>query len=225
MNQTATSDLVARRAITADLSFVAWCNFEASSPAPGFCYWDPLLEGLNTETMAFIEAMFACDGLAWGRVTDFFIVQDGSELIAGASGFQMNPNDYRPLRLEQLPKIAERLGWDESAQASFLQRYNAVWNDPKDVSLEPHAPWIIECFAVIPERRGQGVAQILLEAIENEGERLGHSHVGISVTAGNEAAQKAYEKAGFNMHLSYGADYFENAFPGTIKYRKSLQNC
>jgi GNAT superfamily N-acetyltransferase len=223
MNQPTTSSFTVRRATAADVPFVAWCNFEASSPAPGFCYWDPLLEGLGTKTMAFIEALLECDGLAWGRVTDFFVVRDGAELIAGASGFHMNPNDYRPLRLEHLPKIAERLGWDESAQSAFLQRYEAVWSDPKDVTLEPHAPWVVECFAVILERRGQGVAQLLLEAIFAEGARLGHSHVGISVTAGNEPAERAYQKAGFKMHVSYGADYFDDAFPGTIKYRKALQ--
>jgi GNAT superfamily N-acetyltransferase len=223
MNQPNTSNFTIRRATAADLPFVAWCNFEASSPAPGFCYWDPLLEGLGTETMTFIKMMFQCDGLAWGRVNDFFVVQDGSELIAGASGFHMNPNDYRPLRLECLPNMAERLGWSELARSTFLQRYEAVWSDPKDVTLEPHAPWIVECFAVVPERRGQGVAQLLLDAICAEGANLGHSHAGISVTAGNDPAERAYGKAGFKMYISYGADYFDDAFPGTIKYRKTSQ--
>ncbi len=224
MNKALTSDLTVRRATTAELPFIAWCNFEASSPAPGFCYWDPLLEGFGTETMTFIKTMLECDGLAWGRVNDFFVVQDGSELVAGASGFQMDPNDYRPLRLEHLPKIAEKLGWDKHTESTFLQRYEAVWSDPKDITLEPHAPWIVECFAVILERRGQGIAQLLLDAICSEGAHLGHSHIGIAVTAGNQPAEKAYEKAGFEMYVTYGANYFDHAFPGTIKYRKALRS-
>lgn len=72
-----------RRASRGDLSFVAWCNVEASSPAPGFCYWDPLLEGTGTPARAFAEAVFGADAFAWGRVEDFFIVEGGTPLAGG----------------------------------------------------------------------------------------------------------------------------------------------
>ena len=71
-----TPTLTVRRATQKDIPFLAWCNYEASSPAPGFCYWDPLLEGTNTETMKFIEAVFQADALAWGNVDNFFVVEE-----------------------------------------------------------------------------------------------------------------------------------------------------
>jgi ribosomal protein S18 acetylase RimI-like enzyme len=104
----------------------------------------------------------------------------------------------------------------------FLERYNAVWSDPQETTLAPHASWIIESVAVVPEKRGQGMVKRLFEALFDEGRRLGHSHVGISVTEGNEAAKRAYEKIGFRLYLTYGSDYFDGQFPGSSKYRLKL---
>lgn len=217
-----TQNLQVRRATRADIPFIAWCNYEASSPAPNFCYWDPLLEGLNTDTMAFIQAIFHADALAWGRAEDFFIVFDNETPIAGASGFMMDSQDYRPLRLDKLPVVAKSLGWTDDMLEQFLHGYTAVWSDPHDTTLAPSAPWIIECVAVVPEYRGRGVAKHLMRALLAEGTRLGATHAGISVTMGNDAAQRVYEGVGFQMYMTYGSEYFDGAFPGTIKYRAKL---
>lgn len=220
--QTITTIRTVRRATREDLSFVAWCNYESSSPYPGFCYWDPLLEGLNTPTMQYIEAVFRADALAYGRVENFFIIEEDGKLLGGASGFEMSPTDYRPLNLERMPDVAKLLGWTDAMLQTFLERYSQVWRDPQDVTLAPSAPWTIECVAVVPEARGQGVGKQLLTAIMEAGKTQGHTHVGIAVTAGNEPAQKLYEALGFKMMVTYGAEYFDDAFPGTIKYRRAL---
>jgi ribosomal protein S18 acetylase RimI-like enzyme len=208
-----------RRARRDDLPFVAWCNLEASSPAPGFCYWDPLLEGTGTPTRAFIEAVFQADAFAWGALEAFFIVEERGVPVAGGSGFTMNSRDYRPLHLGRLPVVAQTLGWSEATRAAFQTRYEQVWPDPLEPTLAPHAPWIIECVAVTPEARGRSLTRPLLSALVAEGARLGHTTVGISVTTGNVAAARAYESFGFQLYLAYGPDYFGGAFPGTTKYR------
>jgi len=213
-----------RRGTPADIPFIAWCNYEASSPAPGFCYWDPLLEGLNTPTIKFIEAMFHAKALAWGDPHDFFIAELDGEPVGGASGFEMNPDDYRPLRDAQIPEIAKRLGWDDQTLASFRERYQEIWRDPTDVSIAPAAPWTIECVATKPDFRGKGIAGQILHAILVEGKGQGYKNAGISVTMGNEPAQHVYEKLGFQHYMSYGSEYFDGQFPGTIKYRMGLDN-
>ncbi len=214
--------LHARQATRADIPFLVWCNYAASSPAPGFCYWDPLLEGLNTPTMDFLQAIFSADALAWGHADDFLIIETGGRPIAGASGFVMDPADFRPFRLNRLPGVAQQLGWNTAALAQFQARYAAVWSDPRDLTLAPSAPWTIECVAVIPEARGQGVAKTLMRALLERGQALGHPAAGIAVTLGNAPAQRVYEAVGFQMYVTYGAAYFNDAFPGTIKYRKAL---
>ena len=219
---THTQTLHIRRATHDDIPFLAWCNYEASSPAPNFCYWDPLLEGLSTATMTFIEAVFRADALAWGTPSDFFVVEEAEKLIAGASGFVMDSHDYRPLRLERMPTVASLLGWTEEMLRQFQQGYEAVWRDPLDTTLAPSAPWIIECVAVVPEARGRGVAKRLMSALLEEGRRRGFSHAGISVTLGNDAARRVYEGVGFQVYVMYGAEYFDGEFPGTLKYRIPL---
>lgn len=216
------SEWSVRQGTKADIPFLALCNYEASSPAPGFCYWDPLLAELGTPTMAFIQALFAADALAWGRCEEFLIVEERGRPIGGASGFTMDADDYRPLQLDRLPAIAQLLGWSAAVLAQFQHGYEAVWSDPRDITLAPSAPWTIERVAVIPEARGRGVAQYLLRALLDRGQTLGHAAAGIAVTLGNEPARRVYEAVGFQLYVSYGAAYFDGNFPGTIKYRVPL---
>lgn len=213
-----------RKGSEADIPFIAWCNYEASSPAPGFCYWDPLLEGLNTPTMHYIEAMFRAKALAWGDPENFYIAELNGESVAGASGFEMNSEDYRPLRDDRLPEVAHLLGWNEESLTTFRQRYAEVWRDPQDISIAPSAAWTIECVATKPEHRGKGIAKQLLRAILDDGRQHGYTHAGISVTMGNEPAERTYTGIGFQPYVTYFADYFDNQFPGTVKYRISLSD-
>jgi GNAT superfamily N-acetyltransferase len=223
MNQEPRSaDWTVRQGTRDDIPFLAWCNYEATSPAPGFCYWDPLVAETGTPTMTFIEAVLAVDALAWGHCEDFLILEAQGRPLGGASGFTMDRDDYRPLRLERLPALAQRLGWSDATRRRFREGYEAVWSDPQDPTLAPTAPWTIECVAVVPDARGRGVAKRLLHAVLDRGRTLGHAAAGIAVTVGNEPARRVYEGLGFQMYMTYGAAYFDNAFPGTIKYRVTL---
>lgn len=133
-------DLLVRRATRQDLPFVAWCNQEITSPAPGFCYWDPLLEPTNTPTPAFLEAVFQLDALAWGTVAQFFLVEADGVALADGAGFAMSPTDYRPLDLARLPDVAGRLGWSATTLGAFQSAYEEVWPDPLDETLAPRLP-------------------------------------------------------------------------------------
>lgn len=93
------NDLTIRGATRHDLDFVAWCNYTASSPAPGFCWWDPPIEGFGIETITFIRQAVALDVLAWCRIADFVIAENGSIPLAGAARFVMREDDYRPLNI------------------------------------------------------------------------------------------------------------------------------
>ena len=207
-----------RRATRDDIPFLAWCNQAATSPEPNFCYWDPLVRPTGTSTATFLETLFRHDALAWGRVEEFFILERAGQAIAGASAFTMDADDHRPLRLERLSAVASDLGWSAQTLRDFQTAYEQVWSDPHDPTLAPQAPWIIECVAVTPETRGQGMTRRLFEALFDEGRRLGHEAAGISVTTGNAPAERAYEAIGFELYVEYGSAYFHHAFPGTKKY-------
>jgi ribosomal protein S18 acetylase RimI-like enzyme len=51
-------------------------------------------------------------------------------------------------------------------------------------------------LSVAPAERGRGVGSLLLDAVDRELERRGIAHLAIAVMAGNEAAQRLYERRG-----------------------------
>lgn len=211
-----------REATRADIASLVWCNTEAASPAPGFCYWDPLLAGTGTDTATFLAAVFTHDALAFGRCEDFMIVEQHGRPVAAATGFVMDASDYRPFRLDRFPAVANALGWDAPTREGVEQRYAAVWSDPRDPALASAGTWTIECVAVVPDMRGRGIARYLLDALIERGRTRGHATAGIAVTVGNTAAQRAYEAAGFTHYMTYGPAYSGGAFPGTIVYQMPL---
>ncbi|GAB3642594.1 GNAT family N-acetyltransferase [Spirosoma arcticum] len=218
-----TGDLVQFRSATrADLSFVAWCNRQATSPAPDFCYWDPLLAHTSTDTDQFLQTVYTHDALAWGRVEDFVVGEADGRLIAGCSGFVMSQTDYRPLRLSQWPAVVAALAWTAEQSTTFMTQYAGVWPNPHDETLKPSGEWTIECVAVHPDYQGQGIGKQLLEAALVAGRQQGHSSAGISVTIGNQPAEALYKAVGFEPYITYWGVYSGGAYPGSHKYRKKL---
>jgi GNAT superfamily N-acetyltransferase len=55
----------------------------------------------------------------------------------------------------------------------------------------------IHDFAVIPEARGAGVSQVLVEAIAQAAKHRDACKLTLEVLEGNKSAQRAYQKAGF----------------------------
>ncbi|MBC8044355.1 MAG: GNAT family N-acetyltransferase [Rhizobacter sp.] len=211
-----------RAAEKADLPFVAWCNYEATSPSPGFCYWDPLLEDSGTDTMQFIKTVFEQDALAWGRVEDFIIGEIAGEPVCGASGFAMDEADYRPLKMNRLPDVQRALGWTDDMREKFVEQYEAIWRDPLDATLKASGDWTIECVAVASEHRCKGLGKALMHAVLETGKKKGHSSAGISVTLGNTAAETLYEAIGFKPYATYWSEYFGGEFPGMAKFKMNL---
>jgi ribosomal protein S18 acetylase RimI-like enzyme len=94
--------------------------------------------------------------------------------------------------------------------------------DCRPFFLTPQAPWIIENVAVLPEARGRGLGKILLKALLAEGKAQQHSHAGIMVINGNNAARHLYESIGFEPYQTFHAQYFKQQFdlefPGITKF-------
>ena len=77
--------------------------------------------------------------------------------------------------------------------------------DPTDMTVTPEARvhlYVSDIF-VLDDRRGQNVAGALLEAAEAHGRTLGLAQMTIGLLAVNHAAQRAYEKSGFEDYEVY----------------------
>lgn len=221
MNQ---PNLTFRRANSDDLDFIAYCNYTASSPSPGFCYWDSLIEGFGIETMTFIRQAISLEVLAWCRISDFFIAENTETPVAGASCFVMNQDDYRPLDLKNISKLYNVFKWSSEQIKQFEDRYETVWYNPQDETLQPSGTWTIECVAVVEQFRGQGIGKDLLAHIIKEAQNAEIESIGISVTVGNEIADRLYLSVGFQRYVTFFSEYYFNQFPGTKKFRLRLLN-
>ncbi len=212
-----------RKAQSADIPFLAQIIYEASLPPQNRCFWDDILPGTGTNSFQFIEAMLSADASNWGNVADFWILEEGGTPVAAAAGYPPNAEDYCPLRLSCLDKIAQNLGWSTEVAIAFGDRYEQYWGgDCRPMFLTPIAPWIIENVAVVPAARGRGLGKVLVAELIAEGRSQQHSHAGIMLINGNDAARKTYESIGFKPYQTYHADYFTDLFdvefPGITKF-------
>lgn len=220
--------LTTRKATIADIPFLARVEYEASLPPLNQCFWESLLPGTGTDGLQFIEAKLRVDGSNWGNVTDFVILEEQGRPVAAAAGYTPSSSeDYCPLRLSQLNKIAQELNWSEETTTAFRDRYLAFWGgDCHPFFLTPQAPWIIENVAVLPQARGRGLGKVLVKALLEEGRSQQHAYAGIMVINGNDAARRTYESIGFQPYQAFYAQYFAQQFnlefPGITRFSLRL---
>ncbi|MEO0407000.1 MAG: GNAT family N-acetyltransferase [Cyanobacteria bacterium P01_A01_bin.135] len=213
--------LSTRRATIADSPLLAKIAYEASLPPMNQCFWDIILQNTGTDTLTFLTAMFQAGASNFGDVGDFLILEAQGTPVAAAAGYKPSAENYSPLRLCHLDKLADKLGWSGEVTAVFRDRYLAFWGgDCQPAFLTPYAPWIIEAVAVLPEARGRGFGKVLLQALLAQGQAQ-HPQVGIMVINGNDRARRLYESLGFRpyqtFHAAYFANQFEFDFPGITK--------
>ena len=215
--------LSTRKATIADIPFLARIEYEASLPPLNQCFWEGILQGTRTGALQFIEAMLRAGASNWGNVTDFLILEEQGKPVAAAAGYAPNSEDYCPLRLSSLGRIAQDLNWSKEIATAFRDRYEQFWGgDCRPIFLTPLAPWIIENVAVLPEARGRGLGKVLLRALLEEGRSQQHAHAGIMVINGNDVARHTYESIGFKPYQTFHAEYFSDQFnlefPGITKF-------
>lgn len=215
--------LSTRKATFADIPFLARIEYEASLPPLNHCFWEDLLQGTGTDALQFIQAMLRADASNWGNVADFLILEEQGEPVAAAAGYTPNPEDYCPLLLSCLDKIAQDLNWSQAVASAFGDRYLQSWGgNVRPFFLTPQTPWVIENVAVLPEARGRGLGKALLRVLLEKGRSQHHSHAGIMIINGNDTARHTYESIGFKpyqtFHAEYFSDQFDVEFPGVTKF-------
>ncbi len=221
------SQLTIRKATALDIPFLARIEYEASLPPLNHCFWEDLLQGTQTEVLPFIEAKLKADAGNWGQVADFVIVEEQGKPVAAAAGYCPNQDNYSPLNLWGLDKIAQELNWSQEIAEGFRDRYlQFLGGNLRPLFLTPQATWIIETVAVLPEARGRGLGKFLIKALLEEGKRQQHCYAGIMIINGNEVARRTYEAVGFKPYQTFHEDYFKDQFnldfPGVTKFRLDL---
>ena len=113
------------------------------------------------------------------------------------------------------------VGWTEEERSDGWQRAGSIINVAPE-----HVPgaWIVENVATLPEFRRRGLVDRLMEEILQRGRTRGATVSDVSVFIGNDPAQRAYEKAGFEVIGEKRHPDFEAAYktPGIRTLRRPL---
>lgn len=215
---TTTNNIVRARAEHAD--FIAWVELAASRSHTDTSIWEVYLERGEETTLAFLKALNSTEKPHYGHLSTFHVLEVDGNPAAAMCGY-----------------FDEELGMQALVPAVGLAS-NAVGMTPADVAAgmeriksyqycspthEPGA-WIVEWVATKPEYRRQGLVDRLLGFTLDVGRQRGATVAEIGVLIGNDAAQRAYEKAGFGVVQELTHPEYEAAFhtPGMRLLRRDL---
>ncbi len=115
---------------------------------------------------------------------------------AAMSGFATESRTPAPLPDLELHIARQIFDYSEQRISEIRTRlFIAASGFPEDL---PGA-WGIENVAVLPEFRGQGLIDHLFERVLEEGRNQGFKRAQIPCLIGNDAAQRAFERNGFEV--------------------------
>lgn len=202
-----------------DAGFLAWAILAATRSHVEKGWFDIVLDCPEVECLDFLKRLVVTETRSWWHYSRFHIAEVDGEPAAALCAFRAG--EAYPLSGAAMSEVSESLGWDAEKQQAMMERgsyiYKCIFEDSEDL-------WTIENVATLPAYRGRGLAGRLIEHVLPEGRHLGLSHTQIMFFIGNEAAARAYAKAGFVFNGERRHPDFEAAtgVPGICRYLKPL---
>jgi ribosomal protein S18 acetylase RimI-like enzyme len=198
--------------------FLAWVSLAAFRSHLPRGMWDFLIGGTDEEMLRYLEALMLTEQKHWCHHSIFIIAEvDGTPAAALSGYFQ---DEHGGDRLREAMLTVDRL-IPRAVDPELLQQGLTIANIVPD---HPERAWIVENVATLPEFRRRGLIDRLMADIVERGRRRGATVSDISVFIGNDAAQRAYEKAGYVAVAEKRDAAFEAAYgsPGTRTLRRRL---
>jgi translation initiation factor 4G len=182
-------------------------------------FWDHLLGGSEERVVRYLEALTTTEQPHYVHHSIFLVAEVGGRPAAALSGYFAD--ELRSGGQLERGMVLASAATGVMLEADAMARALTILH----VSAE-HVPgaWIIESVATAPEFRRRGLVDGLMEAIMERGRERGASVSDISVFIDNEAAQRAYEKAGFSVISEKRHPKFEAVYdtPGIRLLRRGL---
>jgi translation initiation factor 4G len=197
--------------------FIAWVQLMAFRSHLEKGMWDFFIDGSEEDTLHFLEALATTKTKHWGSYEGFMIAEVEGTPAAAMTGYFDAESSFE----EGVAEACKKLNISEA-------QINAGWERADTIALvgTAHAPgaWITENVATKPEFRRRGLVDRLLEEQMERGRTRGATVADIGVFIGNDKAQRAYEKAGYNVVEERVHPDFEAVYkcPGVRQLRRDL---
>jgi ribosomal protein S18 acetylase RimI-like enzyme len=202
-----------------DASFIAR-NILASQRGPLPRGWfDIALGWPEPQCLAFVERIATAQQSSWWHVSQFIIAE--AEGKPAASLCALPASGTRAAVRAAIEEAADEAGLDPSQVMAIFRRgaYTAnCWVQGGE------GDWLIEHVATLPEYRGRGLVQALIDHALEAGRAAGFKQASISFLIGNEPAERCYAKAGFSFAEEKRDPTFEEitGAPGFRRFARGL---
>jgi ribosomal protein S18 acetylase RimI-like enzyme len=175
--------------------FLAWVMLTAHKSHLERGLWDFVVGGSEAERLRYLQALALTEQAHWAHYSTFIVAEVEGRPASALCGY-FEAEHGTPSLVKAIPEANGVVGRTEDETAAGWQRAGSI------ILVAPeHAPgvWIVENVATLPEYRRRGLVDRLLVEIIDKGRDRGATVADIGVLIGNDPAQRAYEKAGFEV--------------------------
>ena len=203
-----------RHATPEDAPFLGWVCVAAPRSHLKIGWFETVLRRDDAFCVEFAARLTTAKPRSWWHYSLFLIAEVDGVPAAGLCGFGDESVYY--VSSDAMAEAAGVMGIRKEEQAQFWPR-GAYIISP---ATSEDGAWTIENVATKPEFRGQGLIGKLLEAELDKARAAGFKRAQVSFFMGNEAAERAYAKAGFTFAEEKTARDFEavTGIPGIRRF-------
>lgn len=203
-----------RAAVPADLDFVVRVMETAATSHLDRCCWEPLLGERTDVTRQILRALALSPRTHWCHLSRFWVAEavsttedDAGPRPVGALTAYDPATDGHAAIGEQCAALAAAADWPGTAAFEDVYERQRIFQSclPADYA----GAWGIENVAVVPEFRGTGVVEALLDHALALGREQGYACAQVLCLNGNTRAQHTWERAGFEVRADYRGREFE----------------
>jgi translation initiation factor 4G len=182
--------------------------------------WDFQVGGSEEDVLKYLEVMADTKEVHWAHYSVFLVAEVDGVPAAGMCGFFEDKLGIASV-MAGATEANERTGRTPEEVAKGWERAKSIMG-----IVMPHEPgaWVVEHVATKPEFRRRGLVERLVHETLERGRERGATVADIGVLIGNDPAQRAYEKCGFEVVDEVRDLEFERAYgsPGARMLRRKL---
>ena len=186
-----------------DAPFLGWAIYEAARGHLKRGWFDIVLRRDEAFCLEFCRRLAGAAARSWWHWSLFSVAEVDNAPASALCGFG-DESVYRASG-DAMGEASDAMGIAEGEQAELWRRGAFILSA---TTSEPNT-WTIENVATLPQHRGTGVTQALLGRELERARAAGFKRAQISFLIGNEAAERAYRKAGFVFAEEKRAPDFE----------------
>lgn len=181
---------VIRKGRADDVSFLGEITLLGSRGAIGWGVYDALLGGTDDYLLSKLAGLASTKAVSFHHFSQRLIAEVDGQPAASLTGFtsSFEAREKRIAASVEVFSPAELSRMDEARPAIATC---SIYSEPGTM--------VIENVGTLPQFRRMGLQDALLKAVLAWGRETGHKRAGISVLVGNEPAERAYVKIGFQL--------------------------